>query len=112
MENFVVISVDAQDYGFKFTLKSLDLICDKGGFDYHELLDAAAKKPFSVINLILQGGYENYHRGEKSLDVYQVDDLIEGMTPEQLQQVWECFELSFTRLADRMAALREGSKKK
>lgn len=107
-----MIHIAGEDYGFKFTLKSLDLICEKGGFDYHDLLDAAAKKPFSVLNLILRGGYENYHRGEKSMDVYQADDLIEAMEPDQLQQVWECFELSFTRLADRMQALRDGSKKK
>lgn len=112
MENFIVLNIGDHDYGFKFTMHAIDLICEKGGFDYHELIDRASSRPFAIMGLILRCSYENYHRGEKTLDVYQADDLIELMEPDQLQQFWDSFEKSFLRLAEKMKALREGAKKK
>jgi hypothetical protein len=112
MENFVVIEIDGQQYGFKFTLLTLEMMCEKNNLEYHELLEAATSKPFSVLNMIFQAGYERYHDGKKSLDKFTADDLIERMDDKDLQKIWNDFEMIFTRLADRMQILREGPKKK
>lgn len=111
MENFVVITVGEQEYGFKFTMKTLEVISEKTNLEYHELVDYCTSKPFSIMNVILLSANKVYNKGAE-LGEYEVDDLIEEMDADQLQEVWDAFEKSFVRLAEKMKAMRKGAKKK
>lgn len=111
MENYKVIKISDKDYGFKFTMKTLELIRDKTGTEYHEFIDHAARQPFAVLSDILICANKVYSRGEE-IDEYDMDDLIEAMTGEQLQTLWTAFEESFVHLAEKMKSMRDGAKKK
>ena len=111
MDNFIVITVGDKDYGFKFTMPTLERICRKEGLEYHQLGGFISKHTLSALMLILQCGNAVYEGGKELNDI-EIGDIIDGMEGKQISEVIEVWNESLTHILTKLIAMQKADVKK
>lgn len=96
MENYVVKKINGKNYGFKFNVLTFQLFSDMSGVEFGDMGTHFQGKPFGSILKMISAGYEVYNEG-KGLSEYKMADLIDEMSQEDFQDIWNSFEINFTK---------------
>jgi len=117
MENFIKIKIGKKEHGFKFTMITLEKLTEKLGqaegrkIEYHELFDYLHTEPFGTLRMICVCANMVYNEG-KELTEYQMDEVIDQMSGEQIIQVRNAFKDSLVRMMEKFKSFAGESKKK
>ena len=107
----VVVKVEGKDYGFRFTMITLEKLGRRVGKEYHEIFDYLQKEPFGAMNNIFVCGNMVYNKGEE-MSEYDMDDLIEAMTADQIKEVRSAFSESLAKMLDKFTKFADVESKK
>ena len=107
----VKIKVDGKEYGFKFTMITVEKLGKRVGKEYHEVFDYLAKEPFGALNNVFVVANMVYNKGE-AMDEYEMDELLEKMSEDQIRELRDAFRESLSKMIEKFASLgKEESKK-
>ena len=79
--------INGKEYGFKFTLLTLKKFCEYKDIGLNEFNSFLKKNYIDSVNTLLCAAIDVYTKGKDLLDEYQVDELIEQMTQEELTEI-------------------------
>lgn len=117
MENFIKIKIGKKEYGFKFTMITLEKLSEKIGqaegrkIEYNELFDYLQGEPFGTLRRICVCSNKVYNEG-KEMTEYQMDELIDQMSGEQITQIRDSFSSSLVRMMEKFKSFGDEAKKK
>ena len=111
MENFIKVKVGKKEYGFKFTMITLERLAKRSEKEYHELFDYLAGEPFAALNNIFICANAVYNQGEE-MSEYEMDEVIDKMSGDQIVQVRDAFRDSLVRMMEKFQSFTSEAKKK
>jgi len=113
--NEIKLKIGKEEYGFKFTVITLEMFCEKAGIEYHEMFEYIEGNPFGIWREVFQAANAVYNKSDVcTLDKWDVDDLIDQMTAEQYKQLKDAFNDMLSRMLDKLKQFKpsEDSPKK
>ena len=109
--NYVVTKIDGKEYGFKFTMITLEKLGKRVELEYHEIFDYLKKEPFGALNNVFVVANMVYNRGEE-MNEYEMDDLITKMNEDQIRELRNAFRESLAKMIEKFASLAKEESKK
>lgn len=103
----MTIEVNGKKVGFKFTILTMTDFCKRRGCNFSDYDKQFTNDPTgAVLDLLVCAN--NVHEKGNGMNVYEMDELIEAMTNDQLQEVMNEHSAGFVSFVDKFS----GSKKK
>lgn len=104
--------INGTEYGFKFTPLTTKKVCDYKKINLIDIEDYISKNPTDGINALFRAAIDVYSKGEKSLNEYEMDELIEQMSDEDFTDIYTCSVESQQGWITKIQSLSTKAKKK
>ena len=103
----MIVDIDGKKIGFRFTILTMRDFCELRKCKFSEYDKQFVDDPAGAV-LDLLTCANNVHEKGAGMTVYEMDEVIESMTNEQLQSVMDEHAAGFISFIDKFS----GSKKK
>jgi hypothetical protein len=103
--------IGSKQYGFKFTLLTLKKFCEYKSIELGEFNTFLKKNYIDSVNTLLRAAIDVGSEGKVLLSEYQVDDLIEQMTQDELTEILNACWQSMDGWVQKLGIKTKGEKK-
>lgn len=105
-------TIDDKEWGFKFTLLTLKKFCEYKNIEVDKFDEFIRANFVDAMNTLLRAAIDVHSKGEKLLNEYEMDELIEKMTQEELTDIYKCYQDSLEGWVNKLILTPAKPKKK
>jgi hypothetical protein len=109
--NDLIIEIDKVNYGFRFNMATIKIFTLLNKGEFFDLQAMLVNAPHVVAMNIIIAAHDVYTRGRKRLNDYEVGDLVEKMSQDDLLSIYNHFVDSIKILSDKIKIEGEEEKK-
>jgi hypothetical protein len=82
--------IGGKEYGFKFTPFTTQVAAEYLKVDLADVQEYINKNSINGVNALFRAAIDVYSKGDKSLNKYEMDDLLEQMTDDDFLDIYTC----------------------
>jgi hypothetical protein len=107
----IIKQINGKEYGFKFTLLTLKKFCEYKKIEFEDFFNYWKKNSVDSINTLLCAAVDVYSQGKQLLNEYQMDELIEQMSQDDLDSIFDIFWKGLEGWIQKLGIKTKGEKK-